>query len=128
MIMKGCIYFLLVIGLVYCYPVWSQTVYFNKTIDLEGEWGAGMSIIANDTSYYLAGLAGPGYNICIVKVRLNGNVNWIKKYGKSNEAWYPGNPGSLYESYDGSILGGAIETPDTTYGLFMKFNRDFDLY
>jgi hypothetical protein len=96
-----------------------QSVYFNKTIDLQGAWGTGMSVIASDSAYYIAGIAGPGYNIAIVKVGLTGNEEgWIKKFGKPNESWYPGNSGSLCSVQSGGlILGGSIGTADTSYGL-----------
>ena len=103
-----------------------QTIYFSNTIDLSGEWGMGMSVIVTDSTYHIAGIAGPGYNLCIVEVSINGEVNWIKKFGKPNEAWYPGSPGSLKKCHTGFILGGAVDTPDTTYGLFVKFDPFFD--
>ena len=82
--LKKFIAFILIEGALLHLQSNCQTVYFSNTIDLSGEWGSGLSVIAGDSSYHIAGITGPGYNICIVEVSLNGIVNWIKKFGKSD--------------------------------------------
>jgi hypothetical protein len=123
---KSCIVLIIVYGWLYQNSLSCQTVYFNKTIDLADEWGSGMSIIADDSAYHIAAITGPGKMVSIVEVSLSGEEKWIKKYGNPQENWYPGNPGSLKVLNQGYILGGAIETTDTTYGLFIKFDHFFD--
>jgi len=108
--------------------LYSQPVYFNQTIDLEGEWGTGMTVLTSDSSYYIAGITGPGYNLSIIQIGWTGyEDSWIKKYGEVNESWFPGSPGSLYPiDSSGYILGGSIDVDDTSCGTLFRFNHEFD--
>ncbi|MCU0371091.1 MAG: T9SS type A sorting domain-containing protein [Bacteroidales bacterium] len=100
-----------------------QTVYFNKTLDIEGHWGAGLSIISEDTSYLINAITGPGKKVTLISVDTYGSENWIKKYGQSDQSWYSGWQGSMKAIGIGSyILGGAIACTDTVRGLSMKFD------
>jgi hypothetical protein len=105
-----------------------QTVYFNKTVDLATDWGSGMSVLADDSSYHIAAITGPGKMISIVELGITGNEEeWIKKYGNQYENWYPGDPGSFCPVPSGGyILGGTVETLDTNYGLLLRFDHLFD--
>jgi hypothetical protein len=115
-------------GWLYHNSLIGQPVYFNETVDLEGEWGLGMSVIADDSAYIIAAVTGPGTMISIVEEGLSGNeIGWIKKYGNSQEGWYPGNPGSFCNNSSGGfILGGSVATFDTNYGLLLRFNSALD--
>jgi hypothetical protein len=124
---KIIIEMIIVCGWLSLNSLFCQTVYFNKTIDLADEWGSGMSVITNDSTYHIAAITGPGKMVSIVEVSLLGEEKWIKKYGNPQENWYPGNPGSLYPFPSGGyILTGSIETPDPYYGLLLRFDPLFD--
>jgi hypothetical protein len=121
------IFIIIIIGWQLQTSVYCQSLYFNKTIDLAGEWGSGMSIIADDSTYHIAAITGPGKMISIVEMSLSGEQKWIRKYGNPQENWYPGNPGSFCPFLSGGyILGGGIETPDSYYGLLLRFDPLFD--
>ncbi len=105
-------------------PVTSQAIYFNTTIDLAGDWGIGMSVLADDSAYYIAAITGPGAKITIIKLGISGNQEaWIKRYGNPDEGWYPGSPGSFKKNNNDYIIAGGVDGGDTVKGIFIKFNH-----
>ncbi len=115
--------FLFVAGL--CH---GQETYFNITVNMQGEWGSGMSVIERDSAYYVAGIGGPGYKVAIARIGFNSTeADWVKSYGISGESWYPGNPKSLCQvSNNNYILGGSVATTGPSMGQMLMFNGEFD--
>jgi hypothetical protein len=108
-------------------PIFSQTIYFNKALDLGGIFGSGHSIIANDTDYSLSGVVGGGrINIGLISLDLQGDIYWFKKYGESGIAYFDGRSGSLKKVNNYMILGGSVDYDSIQVGYFLKLNHQGD--
>lgn len=105
-----------------------QTIYFNKAIDLGGIFGSGHSILPIDSGYYMSSVVGGGrINVGLVFINIDGDFQWIKKYGKTGYNYYDGRPGSFKMFYDDQfILGGSISDGDTAKAVLYRFDNHLD--
>ena len=104
-----------------------QSVYFNKTIDLGQDFGAGHSILELDSIYYISAVRGGTVtNIGLISLDLTGNTNWTKSYGHAGMDYYDGRPGSMKLFRNKLLLGGSRATGDTSESVLLLFNSDGD--
>jgi len=107
-----------------------QRIYFNELYN-QNTWSAGISLIEVDSNYFIAGITSDsivGYkNILILKLSLEGNLEFRKEFRVNNSNHYPGFPGSLNSYYDTAfILGGSHDVGNASCGLYLQFSKSFD--
>jgi hypothetical protein len=124
---KTYIYSLLLVGGIYHETLNCQPFYFNKTVDIGGIFGAGLSVLERDSGYIIAGVVGGGRaNIGIVLLNSLGDLIELKSFGEAGTDCYAGISSSLKEFNDNYILGGSKDYDTMIVGYILKFNPQGD--
>jgi hypothetical protein len=84
--------------------VFSQSIYFNKRIDVFGDWEVCRGIIPFNNGYLVAGGKGPGQKIYLSQLDSVGNIKWSQIYTEAGYNYFFGLTGSLFLTSDKYIL------------------------
>jgi hypothetical protein len=78
----------------------SQGIYFNKRIDVSGDWDICTAIVSYDSNYFVAGNCGPGRKLFLSKISKLGSKEWHQVYPVSGYTYYIGGSGSLIKIWN----------------------------
>jgi len=114
-----------------------QSIYFNKRIDISGDWEVCRGIVPFKNGYFVAG----GYldaRIFMSFIDSIGNLKWTQQYNQVNYSYYFGLSGSLFKTFDKyyAICGGRVPLGPRGYSLLIKvdslgnkiWEREYQLY
>jgi hypothetical protein len=98
-----------------------QSLYFNKRIDVTGDWDLCTSILTKGNNYLVAGDCGPSRHIYLSKIDSVGNLKWTMHYTASGFTYYLGWSGSLFQAKDNyhTLCGMRVSGPKG-YGIVLK--------
>jgi hypothetical protein len=80
--------------------IFAQNIYFNKRLDVSGDWDICSSIITTGNGYYVVGDCGPTRHIYLSKLDSVGTVKWTKTYDTPGYTYYMGLSGALFQTKD----------------------------
>jgi hypothetical protein len=98
-----------------------QSIYFNKRIDISGDWEVCRGIVPFKNGYFVAG----GYldaRIYMSYIDSIGNLKWTQQYNQVNYSYYFGLSGSLFHTKDkkSAICGSRVPIGPRGYSLLIK--------
>jgi hypothetical protein len=102
--------------------VFSQSIYFNKRIDITGYAEVCRGIIPFNNGYLVAGGHGPGNKVYMSYLDSVGNLKWTQHYTETNYNYFFGLSGSLFQTKDNyvAICGSRVPAGPRGYSLLIK--------
>jgi len=101
----------------------AQSIYFNKRIDVTGDYDVCRGILPFNKGYLVAGGHGPGYIVYLSYLDSVGNIKWTQHYSEISYNYFFGLSGSLFQTKDNyyAICGARTEPwPGPGYAILIK--------
>ena len=100
----------------------AQSIYFNKRIDVTGDYDVCRGILPFNKGYLVAGGHGPGYIVYLSYLDSVGNIKWTQHYSEISYNYFFGLSGSLFQTKDNyyAICGGRVPPGPKGYGILLK--------
>ena len=98
----------------------AQSIYFNKRIDITGDWDVCRGIMPFNNGYLVAGGHGPGEKIYLSYLDSVGEKKWYKTYTQTGYNYFFGLSGSLLQTKDNYFVICGCRAQYYGFGILIK--------